>query len=411
MKFLKKLFISTAILMFALPILCSAQTDSLTVTAVNKLSFGRLNQTIELSARQLEPLGKNIDLDKIHVKDAAGKELLCQAIDTSGNYQPDEVIFQADFAPNQMRHFYIYLGKRHLYTKDQFKAYGRFVRERFDDFAWENNRIADRTYGQALKNWKGGPLTSSAIDVWCKKVNKLVVNNWYMTGHVETDTGQGADLYRAGDSRGVGGDGLWANGKLWTAENYTKSRVFGKGPIRVMFRLNYNPFSMRGDSVDEVKRVALDAGQNLNHFTITYSSKSRSLNNLVAGIGIEKTNLTAKEVRKGIQPGQPMERSPGALTQKDVNAKQGWMTTQQPLSEGMLNCAIIVNPKDFVKTTTDKENQLLLAKVPANHKISYWAGFYWSKSGQFKNYKAWKTYIRHFAKGLQSPIQVTVSDQ
>ena len=78
------------------------------------------------------------------------------------------MIFQADFAPNETKTFVVTAGKKHEYTKDDFKAYGRFVRERFDDFAWENDRIAHRTYGKALINWKGEPLTSSSIDIWSK---------------------------------------------------------------------------------------------------------------------------------------------------------------------------------------------------------------------------------------------------
>ena len=48
--------------------------------------------------------------------------------------------------------------------KEQYKAFGRFVRERFDDFTWENDKVAHRTYGKALETWKGEPLTSSTID-------------------------------------------------------------------------------------------------------------------------------------------------------------------------------------------------------------------------------------------------------
>lgn len=401
-----------SLFLLLLPVICLANSHHLTVTAVNKLSFGRLNQTIKISANQLKPLGK-VDLDRIHVKDAAGRELLCQAVDSNGNYHPDEVIFQADFAPHQTRHFIVYVGKKHLYKVKQFKAYGRYVRERHGDFAWENDRIADRAYGKALETWKLEPLTSSAIDVWCKSVKKLVVNDWYMMGHVNTDTGEGADLYTASNSRGVGGNGIWSDGKLWTSKNFVNSQVYTDGPIRVKFKLTYDAFNVNGHKVQENKIISLDAGQNLNHFRSIYKPQNASAN-LTTAIGIEKSNHTIEEVRKGIKPNHgPMqvERLPGAFIKKNINAKHGWITTQQPLSEGMLDCAIIVNPKDFVKTTVNKKNELILAKVPKNHIISYWAGFTWSKSGQFKNYAAWKTYIDHFAQGLQSPIQITVSSK
>jgi hypothetical protein len=232
-----------------------------------------------------------------------------------------------------------------------------------------------------------------------------------MTDHYHIDSGTGADMYTAGTSRGVGGDGLWDDGRLWVSKNQVHSHVFTNGPIRVMFRLKYNAFDVNGNSVKETKRVTLDAGQNLSHYDITYHpEKSKKL---IAGIGIEKTDKTKQEVRKGIDPNNKnanLERPPGAFKHKDVNEEHGWIATQQPLSKGKLYAAIIVNPKHFVKATTDKKNQLVLAKAPGNH-ISYWAGFAWSKSGQFKDYHAWKTYVDHFAQKLQSPIQVTVSNQ
>ena len=148
--------ILTITLLTALPAFCQGATGELKVKAVNNLNISRPNQTIELSAEQLAPLGEK-DLRKIHIKDAAGKELLCQAVDADGDYHPDEVIFQADFAASETNTFTVTVGKKWDYTKDQFKAYGRFVRERFDDFAWENDRIAHRTYGKALETWKEEP--------------------------------------------------------------------------------------------------------------------------------------------------------------------------------------------------------------------------------------------------------------
>ena len=78
-----------------------SQTAQLTVTAVNKLKIARQSETIELSAERLAPLGEK-DLMKIHVRDAGGKEVLAQAVDTDYDdyHKPDTLIFQADFGPN-----------------------------------------------------------------------------------------------------------------------------------------------------------------------------------------------------------------------------------------------------------------------------------------------------------------------
>lgn len=53
----------------------SASQNQLTITAVNKLKIARPSETIELTAQVLAPLGEK-DLTKVHVRDAAGNEVL-----------------------------------------------------------------------------------------------------------------------------------------------------------------------------------------------------------------------------------------------------------------------------------------------------------------------------------------------
>jgi len=105
------------------PLLCPANTE-LTVKAVNKLPITRMSQTIELTAKDLAPLGEK-DLNKIHVHDSSGKELLCQAVDTDYDdyHKPDMVIFQADFAANQKKTFVVTVGKKHEYAKEIGRAH------------------------------------------------------------------------------------------------------------------------------------------------------------------------------------------------------------------------------------------------------------------------------------------------
>ncbi len=372
----------------SLPLLCVAATGQLTVKAVNKLDIARHSQTIELAATDLAPLGET-DLTKIHVKDAAGKELLCQAVDTDYDdyHKPDTLIFQSDFAPHETKTFTVSVGQKQLYTKDDFKAYGRFVRERFDDFAWENDLIGHRTYGRALINWKGEPLTSSAIDLWSKRVSRLVINDWYMADNYHTDTGEGLDDYSAGASRGVGGSGIWANNQLFVPSNFVDSRVLANGPIRVMFELVYEPFDAGGAKVSEVLRVSLDAGSQLDHFQSFYRGQSGG-ESLAVAVGIKKT--------KG--------------EQKEFNAAHGWLSIWEPMEKnlGMQGVAVIVNPQSFDRQAEDKLNNLVVLKTGTEKTVSYWAGFAWDRAGKITSAEAWKKYVDEFAEGVMSPVDVSV---
>ncbi len=150
-----------------------SEAAQVTVQAVNRLSIARPHQTLELTSAQLSSLGAK-ELNTVHVRDSNGAEVLCQAVDTDldAYHKPDMVIFQADFAPSETKSFTVSTGAKNVCARNQFKAFGRFVRERFDDFAWENDRIAHRMYGKALETWAGEPLTSSTVDIWSKRTSR-----------------------------------------------------------------------------------------------------------------------------------------------------------------------------------------------------------------------------------------------
>lgn len=367
-----------------LPLSVAAQTQ-LTVTAVNKLKSARQGETIELAGKDLAALAEK-DLMKLHVFDSAGKEVLSQSVDTDYDdyHKPDVLIFQSDFAAGETKTFTVKTGAKREYKKDDFRAYGRFVRERFDDFAWENDLVAHRTYGKALITWKGEPLTSSSIDIWSKRTPKLVINDWYMVDNYHTDKGEGFDAYSAGPTRGCGGSGVWTNNQLFVPTNFVDSRVLTNGPIRVMFELVYEPFEANGTPVSEVLRISLDAGSQLNHFQTYY----RANGPLAVAVGLKK----AKD------------------EQKEFNAERGWLTSWQPVEKnsGMQGLAIIMNAGDVDKQAEDARNNLVVMKTKSASLVSYWAGFAWDRAGKITSADAWKKYVDDFSERLRSPIQITI---
>jgi hypothetical protein len=376
------------VLLLAIPLVASAQTE-LTVTAVNTLKLARQSETIELTTRDLAPLAEK-DLTKLHVRDSSGKEVLAQSVDTDYDElrKPDMLIFQVDFKPAETKRFTVFAGAKREYTKDDFRAYGRFVRERFDDFAWENDRIAHRTYGNALIFWKGEPLTSSAIDIWSKRTSKLVINDWYMVDNYHSDHGEGADVYSAGPTRGCGGSGIWFKDRLFIPTNFIRSRVLANGPIRVMFELVYPSFIVNNAPVSQVLRVSLDGGSQLNHFETFYRSESPD-QPLAVAIGLKKVKDA----------------------QKDFNAEHGRLTTWEPMDKnlGMQGLAIVVNPRDVDTVTEDELNHLLVLRPTKNTMpVSYWAGFAWDRAGKITSAREWNKYVDEFSEARRAPIEISV---
>jgi hypothetical protein len=207
-----------------------------------------------------------------------------------------------------------------------------------------------------------------------------------MVDNYHVDSGEGADFYSAGATRGCGGNGLWAANTLWVSRNFVDSRVLANGPIRVMFELVYEAFDVNGAKVSEVKRITLDAGSHFDHFQSFYKPQSNAA--LTTGIGLKKVA--------------------GEATQLD--AAHGWLATWEQMEKnaGSQGLALIVDPALLEKQTEDPHNLLLLAKVPDNV-ASYWAGFGWDKAGPFATFDAWKAHVDEFARRVRSPIAISVS--
>jgi hypothetical protein len=360
------------------------------VSLQNELALARQSETVVLSAQDLLRCLPVDDLRKIQVREElTHKELLSQTVDLNQDGIADELVFQSDFGARETKRFSLSSGPRRLPVREDFKVYGRFVRERFDDFAWENDRIAHRAYGAALETWELEPLASSTIDLWCKKTRRLVINNWYMLDHYHDDTGEGADFYSAGKSRGCGGSGIWDAGKLYVSRNFVSSKVIANGPIRLVFELTYAPWSVGSREVSEVKRITLDAGQNLNRIESSYRIYQRPGKNapITYAAGIKKS----------------------ADSTFQADPAQGWLRTWEPVEvagNGNVGCGIVIAPDSLVEIKEVEGNYLVIARPNSQNKALYLAGFGWDRGGDFANEAAWAEYLSQAALKLKSPLQV-----
>ncbi len=365
----------------------AATPDVIIVSVTNSASFARTKESITLTEAELKKLAPSLELKKTLVFDAAGAPVLSQIAAARAGADPSELVFQADFIAGETKSFRLRAGERKLPPTSAYQVYGRFVRERHDDFAWENDLVAHRMYGPDLETTKKEPLVSSGIDVWAKRVPRLLVNEWYMTDDYHQDHGDGADFYSVGKTRGCGGDGFWVKDKLSVSKNFTTSRVIANGPIRLIFELDYAPWDevSGGAKVSETKRVTLDAGTFFNRFESTFSAKKP----LSVAIGIAKHAGGAEAV------------DPATASMRVWEPADG--------KNGNYGCAVVLPPGSTGAEKQTDDNYLFVTASKPGEPLRYYVGSTWDRAGHVTSAEAWQKTIQEFAARLASPLKVALA--
>lgn len=145
------------------------------------------------------------------------------------------------------------------------KVFGRFVPERKDDFAWENEYAAFRMYGPALRSEN----PSNGVDLWLKASPELVVDSFYYREHVlglpyHINYGKGLDCYKVGHTCGCGGLVVLANEQTWIGGAYDRWEVLEQTPNRLVFKLEYDSLLVDGHILQEAITITTEAGEPLN---------------------------------------------------------------------------------------------------------------------------------------------------
>ena len=323
------------------------------------------------------------------------KELTSQIVDTDGDGTMDQILFQPEIGARSEKKFEMVQTAKKERPEGDPICYSRFVPERADDYTWENNRVAFRTYGptgqkEALEGVPGSTL-SSGIDAWLKRVEYPIINKWYkktISGKesYHEDTGEGLDNFHVGDSRGVGGTAVKVDTTYYVSKNYVTWKTITTGPIRTSFIISYADWDAAGKKISETKHISLDYGSNLTRIEAT-----------VKGTDVMSAGITLHE-------------NAGETTE---NRNEGWTSYWEPHGDSELGTGIVA-PKneivDFEKYITSKKDlsNLYMQLKVNNGKIVYYAGFAWKKSGQFETRSAWNRYLDSFALKINNPLEVRI---
>lgn len=145
------------------------------------------------------------------------------------------------------------------------KVYGRYVPERKDDFAWDNEYAAFRMYGPALRPEN----PSNGVDLWLKASPELVVDSFYYREHelgmpYHINYGKGLDCYKVGHTCGAGGLVVIANDTTWIGGAYDRWEILEQTPQRLVFRLEYDSLQVDGSVLQEQITITAEAGEPMN---------------------------------------------------------------------------------------------------------------------------------------------------
>ncbi|MDG6099907.1 DUF4861 domain-containing protein [Alteromonas sp. ZYF713] len=259
---------------------------------------------------------------------------------------------------------------------NQVKAYAKFVPERRDDFAWENDKVAFRVYGPAA------PLAghASGVDAWLKKVNYSVIDKWYsmhFSGQsYHEDRGEGYDPYHTGISRGVGGSAVWINETPYYGHNFTRYEIHQNNADEVKFTLYYE-FETPIGMVEEIKNVSLALGSRMYNVDSTFHLNGAPASMPIA-IGVATHDEKATVYK---------------------NKQEGWIAAWEEIDNQGLGTAAAIAPNkidSIIHTPSEEKDEShiwLITQTTSEGKLTYRAGFAWEGDGEITTVEQWKEYL------------------
>jgi hypothetical protein len=374
-------------------LMASCAPTPVSIHLTNNLSIVRQNETVEVLIADLPELLSS-KIDKIGVYDPSENTFLTtQLIDVDQDGKMDQLIFQPQLAPSSQKTFHL----KEQPDKPEAVEYcfSRIVPTRIDDYTWENDKVAFRTYGpsaQALvEEGKEGGIISSGIDCWLKKVSYPVINKWYKASEEEgisyhEDHGEGLDNYHVGISRGAGGLAIkGADDQYFVSKNFTAHKTLATGPLRTLFQLDYADWQGPQGMIKEQKTISLDYGNNLMKIEVSI----QGTDHIAAGISLQENH--------------------GGIIDKN-----NLLIFKQNHFETILSNVILTPQKHFksqhiYNPQIKDQNHVFLDLKILNQSLVYYVGFYWSESNQFTDHEAWEAHLDHLAIKIENPIQLNIN--
>lgn len=347
----------------------------LCIEVSNPSDFDRQDEVVEVLWRDVQCC--SVLPDNIVVYDDDGQAVPSQLVyDAEGSLY--SILFQADVEAGASTRYRVARGQREDYEP---KAYGRYVPERMDDYAWENNLTAYRIYGPALKD----PQTQG-VDVWVKNTSRLIINEWFAKGDYHHNYGEGMDCYKVANTLGGGALAVVNNSQLVLSGNYLKQECKQNGPLRTSADFVYAAVEVGGHNVVMHRTITLDADNRFTRQEYWFEGFEGEI-----------------EVVAGIIQHDVKERTDGtnyvALTEAASDSKE-------PERDGNISLAVVLEGGE---STPDIDSHALVKRrVKAGEKIVMLNGAGWSLGG-VPTHQEWLEQVERAAEQLAHPLKVEVT--
>ncbi|MDR0824443.1 MAG: DUF4861 domain-containing protein [Prevotella sp.] len=377
-------------ILFAVVFLASCSSNKeMKVTIGNPSDYDRLSELVEIPIDSIK--------DKVALKDS----LVYVVKNSEGEIIPSQVtydrkvIFQPEMKAKETKTFTISTDMARVYPA---KTYGRLISERYDDFAWENDRVAFRIYGAALLPVDG---PSNGIDLWYKRTNDLVIDKWYQQdlagkASYHNDNGEGLDDYKVGRTLGAGAMAPYVNNKLWLNENFVSDELLDNGPLRTTFKLTYKDIEVDGKAYGENRTFSIDAGSQLTKVAQAYAIKEP----MTVAAGIVKRER-GDSIISAIDKGYIIYAEPKTNKSEGVYVS---LVFPEGISDSVTDTYEIVNAKS---KKSDKYAHVLAVTTQQPKKpVVYYTGYGWAKFG-FSTLADFEKYIQNFSESLRQPLTIS----
>ncbi len=393
---------------------CKSNTN-LKVEIKNNLNKNITNEIVSI---QLSKLSK-FNINRLSVYDDK-TEIPSQVVNANADGKPDSYIFLVNLAPkekkiisikesdkrkNNSRHAHAEVSvKRNyklvngVYTGGYFESVKSTVTPKghtdhnyyykMEGPAWESDKVGYRLY----LDWR------NSIDIFGKKVSDIVLpevghdkdSKGHDTYHTMADWGM--DIFKVGNSLGIGTFGAYVNGKVVKVSktDSTICSILDDGPILASLNIKYFGWNFGKGKTNLNSTLKIASGSRLTNYTLNINSTHREF----------CTGLAKHENTEFLKSENKDENS--------WNYIAFWGKQSLAGKDDELGTALFYNNKQLVKLTEDELSKIVVLH-PQENKINYYFAACWDQEHNgIKTKEEFIKYLNDEVEKLNNPIKINL---